>query len=262
MKIALTNLDQIWESPQANFELCEETAVKATKYGCKLIIFPEMTLTGFTSKFREFSEDIENSNSISRFQDLAKRLQINIVFGALLKSDEKYRNTAITVASSGALVGVYSKIHPFSFSGESDHIVSGDTPVIVKVEDFKIGLTICYDLRFSHLYNNYANTCDLVINIANWPKKRIIHWGVLLRARAIENQYFVAGVNRSGVDGNMIEYEESSFLTNPHGDIMKPSYSSDGIDVYELFPREVLSQRQAFPVLQDRRIDLYREWLS
>ena len=105
MKIALTNLDQIWESPQENFELCEKTAVEAAKNGCKLIIFPEMTLTGFTSKFREFSEDIENSNSISRFQDLAKRLQINIVFGALLKSDKKYRNTAITVASANVVNG-------------------------------------------------------------------------------------------------------------------------------------------------------------
>jgi omega-amidase len=262
MKIALTNLDQIWESPQENFELCEKIAIEAVKCGCKLIIFPEMTLTGFTSKFKEFSEDIENSNSISRFQDLAKRLQINIVFGALLKSDNKYRNTAITIASSGDLVGVYSKIHPFSFSGESEHIESGDTPVIVNVEDFKIGLTICYDLRFSHLYNYYANTCDLVINIANWPKKRIIHWGILLRARAIENQYFVAGVNRSGVDGNSIEYEKSSFLTSPQGDIMKSSNSSEGIDVYDISPQEVSRQRKTFPILHDRRIELYREWLS
>jgi omega-amidase len=262
MKIALTHLNQVWENPSLNFELCEKVVAEAASQGCDLVVFPEMTLTGFTSNVEKFSDDLTNLPNISNFQKIAKLNSINIIFGALTKSDTKFQNVAITVSSTGLFLCLYSKIHPFSFSGEAEFIKSGDRPVTVDIGEFRIGLSICYDLRFSDLYNSYADNCNLVINIANWPKKRIDHWRTLIRARAIENQYFVAGVNRIGVDGNNIEYEKSSFITGPFGVVIKPLYESHYLSVYEIFPEEVAIQRSTFPVLKDRRIELYKEWLS
>jgi len=120
-------------------------------------------------------------------------------------------------------------------------------------------LTICYDLRFPELYSTLAKDCDLVVNIANWPQRRVAHWRRLLQARAIENQVFMVGVNRTGTDGNGFVYERSSGVVNPNGEFLSPGATAGEVDWYEVRRQELLDFRQGFSTRQDRRSDFYRE---
>ena len=125
----------------------------------------------------------------------------------------------------------------------------------------KIGVTICYDLRFPEIYSALGAKSDLIVNIANWPTKRIEHWTTLLRARAIENQVYIAGVNRIGTDQNSLEYVKSSIAVNPNGEILKPIYSEKELDIYEI-DKDVLSEfKTRFSTTQDRNPAFYKSIL-
>jgi len=103
-----------------------------------------------------------------------------------------------------------------------------------------------------------ANDIQAVVVIANWPASRLEHWSTLLRARAIENQSMVIGVNRVGVDGNGLEYEKSTIVVQSDGDILRPRRSSRHFDIYEIDREQVLSNRKKFPTLRDKRTNLYK----
>ena len=133
--------------------------------------------------------------------------------------------------------------------------------VSLKLKDFTIGLTICYDLRFPELYQSLSRQCNVLLTIANWPAKRVADWRLLLHARALENQCYMIGVNRTGVDGKGLEYEKSSSAIDPMGKDVEPTQKSDIIDVYDIDKSVVSSYRDSFPVKKDRRVELYKEIL-
>jgi predicted amidohydrolase len=120
-------------------------------------------------------------------------------------------------------------------------------------------LSICYDLRFPELYSALATTCDVLVNIANWPTRRGAHWTTLLRARAIENQVYVIGVNRTGVDGAGLNYERSSALVDPNGDVVSPLLHEDALDIHEVTRQGLTDFRAAFSTRQDRVPHVYRQ---
>jgi predicted amidohydrolase len=125
----------------------------------------------------------------------------------------------------------------------------------------KIGLTICYDLRFPEIHSALGKQCDLIINIANWPAKRIDHWNTLLKARAIENQLFMIGVNRIGIDDKGIEYVKSSQVINPNGELLSPVLSEVELDFFDINTEFTSKFRQTFSTTQDRKSDLYKSIL-
>ncbi len=217
MKIALVSLNQVWENKKANLRLCKKYIKKASAENVKLIIFPEMTLTGFSNNTSLSSENNKNSKSIKKFSSLARKFNIAIIFGMVIKIDKKNFNNSICINPKGRILANYSKIHLFSFAKEDKYFTAGKKISIFKYNNLKIGLTICYDLRFPELYNTLAKNCDMIINIANWPKVRIRHWNTLLKARAIENKIYIIGVNRIGRDGNNLEYIQSSQIINKNG---------------------------------------------
>ena len=258
MKIALISLNQVWEDKKANLDLCQKYIQKASNKNVDLIVFPEMTLTGFSNNTRLTAEDFENSETIQSFSLLAKQFNIGIVFGVVIKDENKALNKSIFVDSNGEVLGNYTKTHLFSFAGEDKFFNPGNKLLAVNFKGVNFGLTICYDLRFPELYNGLARQCDVVVNIANWPKKRVDHWNTLLKARAIENQLYVCGVNRIGVDGNNLEYKESSQCIDPNGEFLVYEQMED-MKIYNIDKKLSQEFRKFFNTINDRKIKLYKE---
>lgn len=153
------------------------------------------------------------------------------------------------------------KIHLFSYSGE-DKLISGGNEVNSLSWNGGWGLSICFDLRFPELYQELSKENLILVNIANWPKARVAHWRTLLNARAIENQSFMIGVNRTSIDGNGLEYEESSCVFSPNGEKLKSVAVSDTIKIFDLNLEEAILYRKSFPIKKDRREGLYKEFYS
>ena len=177
-----------------------------------------MSLTGFTMRSKEFSEEMDGI-SFQYFMGLSKKLKTNIFAGVIENYDNKIYNSLIHFDSTGLIRMRYRKIHPFSNSGEEKHYSSGDAPVTTRIGKITFGLSICYDLRFPELYRFYGKEkVDVFCNIANWPVARVSHWDKLLQARAIENLAYMIGVNRVGEDLNL-EYSGHSTVIDPMGNV-------------------------------------------
>ena len=122
-------------------------------------------------------------------------------------------------------------------------------------------MTVCYDLRFPEIYSALATKTDIIVNIANWPEKRIEHWATLLRARAIENQIFIVGVNRIGSDPNNHNYVKSSVVINPNGEVLESIHTELELDIYEVDKAILTEFRSKFSTTQDRNPDFYKSIL-
>ena len=261
MRIALISLDQVWLDKTANFNRCRELACEALGHGCDLVVFPEMTLTGYAlGEMASQAELLADSVTLMWFAQLAAELQQTIIYGAsLIESvSNSPRNQLCVATPDGNSTPVYSKIHPFSFAGENEVIEAGDQLGVIQLNTLHIATSICYDLRFPELYSAQANACNAAVVIANWPARRIAHWRALLVARAIENQMFMIGVNRIGEDGNQLMYEKSSMLIQPDGDVLEPLFSDSELDVFEIDPAAAARYRTEFPTLSDKRYSLYQ----
>jgi len=258
LKIATVSLNQIWENKKANLKECKNSIKSASKKGADLIIFPEMTLTGFSNNIKLIAEDYENSKTIQAFQKLSQLYDISIIFGVVLKSNQsnKALNSLIFLSNKGKILNRYTKIHPFSFANEDKFFESGNSIETVNYQNYNIGLSICYDLRFPEIFSTMSKSTDIIINIANWPKKRVKHWKALLKARAIETQNYFIGVNRTGVDGNKIKYQESSMVFNFNGD--KISYQQfKNMKIFKLNKENTYDFKSKFNTIQDKKFELY-----
>lgn len=262
MRVALSTMNQVWENKFANLTVCNELAEKSLEHKADLLIFPEMTLTGFTLMTQGVAEESDSSASLNSFSRMAVTYNMGIIAGLVLKIGQLFQNCAVAFDRNGEQLCCYAKIHPFSISGENHHVSGGAELCAFEYEGVRFGLTICYDLRFPVLWYALADKCDCIINIANWPENRILHWKTLLQARAIENQVYVIGVNRVGSDGNQLKYTESSYAFSPDGSMVNPVVVDKGLSVIELENSTVKKYQKAFPVLNDRRTALYKNFLT
>jgi predicted amidohydrolase len=251
MKIALVQYNPVWEDKEANKKKIL-SLVKGSK-DVELFIFPEMTLTGFTMKSDEFAEGIQG-DSFRFFSSFAKEKNTNILAGIIERRNTRIYNTLIHIKPDGNLVKLYRKIHPFSFSGEDENYDAGVRPAITKIKKWKIGLTICYDLRFPELFRKYGKKkSHLIVNIANWPDTRIEHWKTLLKARAIENQCYIAGVNRVGDDPGL-HYPGFSSVFDPMGKEIVSIENEGRVIEVELNKEYVREVREKLPFLEDKKL--------
>lgn len=252
MKIALCQYSPVWENPEANIE--KINFLVHNLENVELLIFPEMTLTGFTMNAKKFAEDVDGI-SYKFFINLAQKLKTNIFFGVIEKDESKIFNSLIHVDENGLIVARYRKIHPFSLADEDKNYSAGAETVITKINNVKFALSICYDLRFPELYRLYVKKgIDVIINIANWPVKRINHYTTLLKARAIENQCFAIGVNRVGKDGNGFEHNGFSTIYDPLGKEILSIENEEGIFISEIDINEVEKTRNELPFLNDIKL--------
>ena len=262
MRIALSMLDQAWENKERNLEACIKLADKSFKSHADLLIFPEMTLTGFTLNTPTIAEESDSSASLHSFANMATTYNMAVIAGLVLKTDGLFQNCAVAFDRNGDQLCRYAKIHPFSFSGENRYVSGGEELSAFEYEGMRFGLTICYDLRFPLLWYALADKCDCIVNIANWPAGRVDHWRTLLQARAIENQVYVIGVNRVGFDGNGLEYTESSYAFAPDGSMVKSVVVDEGLSVVDVEASVVKACQESFPVLNDRRHFLYKNFFK
>ena len=262
MKVALVSLNQSWENKAENKQKVGETLALIAEHctNTDLVVYPEMTLTGFTMESQKVKEDELSSETITFFKEQAKKYKVSIAFGVVLSKGEKATNNLVVVSEQGVLA-TYAKIHPFSYAGENDYYQAGDELKKLTIGGATIGLTTCYDLRFPELYQAYSKDCSVILNIANWPERRVSHWRALNKARAIENQVFMIAVNRIGTDGKGLQYVFSSHIVSPYGEELKGTSLSEEVVVYDLNLEEVAQYRAEFPVKNDRKITLYKEIL-
>jgi omega-amidase len=258
MRVALVSLDPEWEDKVASLERCRERIARAAALGAELVAFPEMTLTGFTLNATAITEAAGDSETITAFSALAAAHQVAVAFGVVLDGRDRPRNALVVVDGAGVERARYDKIHPFTNGGESLHYERGEDPVLVDLGGVAFGLSICYDLRFPELYAALAGECDVHLVIASWPAARIEHWLTLLRARAIEGQCYVLGVNRTGRDGHGVDHPRSTRAFGPTGEPLAAVAADGDVELYDIDAAYVRAHRNRFPVLPDRLPATYR----
>ncbi len=249
MKIGLVQYNPEWESKEENKRRLDKLIERDFEKS-SLLIFPEMTLTGFTMKSSIFSEPLY-SGSFEYFSNIAVKKQVCIVAGITENENGNYFNSLIVLNPKGNLISNYRKIHPFSYSTENQYYKRGEETKVVEINGLKVGLSICYDLRFPELYRFYAKEkVHLIIVIANWPDTRIEHWCTLLKARAVENQCYVAGVNRVG-DDPKLHYPGFSSIYDPMGNEIISSKEEEKLIFAEIDKDKIEEIRGNLPFLND-----------
>ncbi|MCB9218037.1 MAG: carbon-nitrogen family hydrolase [Ignavibacteriales bacterium] len=252
MKIALLQFSPIWESKEDNI-LKINDLVNNIKKDTEILIFPEMTLTGFTMNSQNYSEEIDGIG-MKYFLKLSSELKMNIMAGIIEKYHNKFYNSLFHFDNKGLIKAVYRKVHPFSLAEEDKNFDAGNESVITKIDKTKIGLSICYDLRFPELYRLYGKEkTEIIVNIANWPIKRIDHWKSLLKARAIENQCYMIGVNRIGEDPFQ-KYNGFSAVYDPMGKEIIICENEEKIIYAEIDIQKVYKVREKLGFLKDIKL--------
>lgn len=235
----------------------------AAEAGARLVVLPEMWPTSFV---KEISDSLLTASQKAEeaIVALSKRHRMVIVGGGLDKQDGQYFNRALAI-DSGVVLGSYRKIHLFSPHAENRHLSAGDAPLIADTSLGRIGVMICYDIRFPELVRYYFyKSTDILAVPSQWPEARTEHWRVLLKARAIENEMFVVGCNRTGVEGSLktdesLHFPGDSRIIDPMGETLGSGTGENAPVVAEIELRKVQSMRRILPIRKDRRLDVYEQ---
>jgi len=243
LKIAGLNLDISWKNKEQNFKQIEEEfgSVEAD-----LFLLPEMFSTGFCMEAEEVAD--RNLETFTWMKSFAKSKNSAVAGSVSVEENGKFYNRFYFVLPDGSFE-YYDKRHLFSYSGEDKIYTAGTERKIIDYKGFKILLQVCFDLRFP-VFSRNQNDYDAVLYVANWPKSRVEAWKSLLKARSIENQTFLFGLNRIGTDGYNLEYEESSLVYFPNG--REISERKNNLIRSEWNLDELKEFRNKFPFLNER----------
>jgi len=255
MKIALLQTDIAWEDVSENHRRAAKMLAEAASGGARLAILPEMFNTGFSMDSRRIAEP-PGGPSETFLREQAAMHDLWILASVPEAGEPAPRNMALLVSPQGPVTR-YAKIHPFSYAGEHEHYAAGDRVVTAEIEGLRVTPFVCYDLRFPEPFRLAAADTDLFAVVANWPDERREHWRALLRARAIENQAYVAGVNRVG-DGGRLHYAGDSAAISPLGETLAEGDDRERVLLCDIDPEGVSKLRARFPALDDRRPEAYR----
>lgn len=223
-----------------------------------LIVLPELFSTGwYPPIYSKSFETEENSPTMLFLSKLAKKYNSNIVGGSfVLKTKDGLKNTCPIFDRNGKLIGKYEKMHLFSHydQGEGTFSKFGEKGLIVNTDIGKLGISICYDIRFPELHRAYTfSGADILVNVAAWPKTRLHHYQTLARARAIENQIFFIGVTQTGLITNDEYNSGHSLAVSPFGDIIEEADENEGIISFEIDLEAEKSLRKKVPTLKDKK---------
>lgn len=253
MKAALLQMDIAWEAKEENLAKAGELLRRAAKEGCDVAVLPEMFSTGFSMGAAPLAEE-EDGPTAAFLSGLAGECSMNVIAGFAARGGFSVRrNVAHVYGRDGRLLASYAKMHPFCLAGEHEHFAAGAGPVVFELDGVPSSVFICYDLRFPEDMRPVAREALVVFVIANWPSSRREHWGALLKARAIENQCFVGGVNRTGTDGNQIEYSGGSAVYGPMGEAVCSAGQGEELLLCEFDPASAQRVRKQYPFLEDMR---------
>jgi omega-amidase len=249
--IHAVQLDSIWEDKSANFAKVRNLLALRRPAPDSIIVLPEMFGTGFSCN-TSVTAEAQGGETEVFLQSLAQEYQSCVVAGVVTNGAEgRGRNQALAVAPDGTLLVRYTKMQPFSLGGESAVHERGTSPQIFEWRGMKIAPLICYDLRFPELAREAVKLgAEVLIYIAAWPVKRVNHWLTLLQARAIENQAYVIGVNRTGTEPSY-SYNGRSVIVNPQGVIIADAGEKEQVLSSEIDAKLVQDWRAEFPGLRD-----------
>lgn len=255
MQIIGLQLDIAWEDKQANHDKVRRLLDAAAPSPGALVLLPEMFATGFSLNVTGISES-ESHQSEGVLAEVAREYAVFIIGGIVTTGDDgRGRNEAVVVSPDGVEVARYCKMHPFTYGGETRHYGAGEKSLVFDWNGCTVAPFICYDLRFPEIFRRSVRQgAQLYAVIANWPTSRVEHWITLLRARAIENQAYVAGVNRCGLDPHL-EYPGRSIIVDPRGEVIADAGSEEGSVSATLDLAALAEYRAAFPFLADMRSD-------
>lgn len=256
LTISLVQIDQVWEDKKANLSIYESALVGIGK--TDLILLPEMFQTGFSMN-TDLAEPFNSSQSIAWLKEKAKEKQAAIYTSLMIVDNGKTTNRGVFVYPNGEL-DYYDKRKTFTLAGEHEKITAGTTQKIIDYLGWKIQLQICYDLRFPEIHRNKWNSSngsaayDVLLFVANWPAKRGEHWRTLLKARAIENQCYVAAVNRVGKDLKDLDYMGDSTIFDALGNQLNNFSNEQDVLQNVLKHEALLKTRTDLPFLQDQDV--------
>lgn len=257
LTLSLVQSSLHWENKAANLQQFTDKILGITEK-TEVVILPEMFSTGFSMKPQELSETMDGP-TVQWMKDIAVRKKIILTGSLIIEESGEYFNRMLWVLPNGQ-TGHYDKRHLFGFAGEDEHYTAGSKRLIASVKGWKILLQVCYDLRFpvwarqqSELKEDgsFQPEYDLIIYAANWPERRNLAWKTLLQARAIENQCYVAGVNRVGTDGKEIYHSGDSMMVDPMGAILYTKAHDEDIFTIKLEKQALTDIREKLPFLKD-----------
>ena len=270
LSITVIQTNIYWEDKAANLQMLEDK-IRSIKDKTEIVVLPEMFSTGFSMKPEMLAETMEGE-TVEWMKRMAAEKKIILTGSIIIKEPGQsktdrpdYYNRLIWMLPNGQY-GVYDKRHRFAFAGEDDHYKAGTKRLIASVKGWKINLLVCYDLRFPVWARQTsppnpssprqkgeaaAAEYDILIYVANWPERRIHAWKTLLQARAIENQCYVVGVNRTGNDGNDIYYNGESMIVDPMGEVIYTKKNAEEIFTTTIEKKHLQAIREKFPFLKD-----------
>lgn len=254
--VAGIQFDIAWNDPRENTRRLHSLVQEAAHKRADLIVLPEMFSCGFslcTDDEARAAHDI----GLEFLRLMAK--EHGCWIGGSMPSPSKTGftnplNTMVVVGPDGTQ-HQYSKTHLFRFGGEGQRYSAGEQTITFTIKGVRVTPFVCYDVRFPHLFSKAAPTTDLFLVVANWPVTRRMHWELLTRARAVENQCALLAVNRIGTGGGL-EYQGDSRAYSATGEILFELGRSPEVGIIEINPAEIAAYREQFPVLKDRRADL------
>lgn len=239
----------------ANLAYIREALTRVAAQGANLAVLPEMWSSGFSYKnLNELA--LRTQGIVAELLKLSARLKLVIIGSMPEPNGEKVFNAAYVI-DNGSLAGVYRKMHLFSLLGEERAFSGGDSWLLAETSLGKVGVIICYDLRFPELSRRLAVEGAQVICVpAQWPKPRQEHWRTLLRARAMENQLFIVACNACGIIGKL-DFFGMSMIIDAKGDVLTEAGEREGEIVASLDMQAMTDWRAQIPCFNDRKPDCY-----
>ena len=257
LTIALAQIDIRTGRPEANLAKAEAFAAQAQRAGADILVFPELWLHGYDLERAEEWATPLSEGGFAHMAALAREHGVFLAGTGLERHSGGVSNTATFFSSDGDLLGAYRKIHLFPLMGEPQYLVAGDHATVCNTPWGPVGLTICYDLRFPELFRTMALAgVVLFIVPAQWPVPRLEAWLLLARARAVENEVFVAACNRVGVEG-IATFPGRSLVVDPWGEVLGEGDDQERLLVAQADLNQIQRARRYLTVYEDRRPDAY-----
>lgn len=247
LKVSIVQSDLHWHDARRNREMFS-LAIQNIKERTDLIVLPEMFTTGFSMDAPGLAEPMDG-DTVVWMKETAGTHGAAVCGSVIIVDGNTYFNRFICVMPDGS-AATYDKRHLFRLADEHSHYAPGNILQTFEIKGFRIRPMICYDLRFP-VWSRNRGDYDLLLYVANWPSRRHNAWATLLRARAIENLSYLAGVNRVGLDGNDLPYIGGSAIIDYLGNDLVDLGDQEGTGTATLDLATLRNFRDKFPFDKD-----------
>ncbi|WML27671.1 carbon-nitrogen family hydrolase [Neobacillus sp. OS1-33] len=259
LKISCIQMDIAFGNPQKNYQTVERLFDKTHTEKPDIIVLPELWTTGYDLTHLNEIADFKAAQTIEFLQNAAQKYQVHLIGGSVANRVENgVRNTLLIINKDGRLVHQYSKLHLFKLMDEHVYLEAGSEKGLFQLDNYQFAGAICYDIRFPEWIRAHTSKgAEALFVVAEWPAQRLSHWRALLVARAIENQCYVIGCNRSGQDPNN-HFAGHSLIIDPWGEVIAEAGENEEILSAEIEMDLVKEVRKQIPIFADRRPEFYK----